>query len=190
MRYRIAPLLAALVLFVACGDDKPSGNTLNDDDADPTTTVESDPGESTATTATQKIATRQILAKLVVQVDDALRVANAAARPCIVGPREQCVGEAQDAYTRLDDLAGAVRFVLDGSTIEGGELYVGPPEPSAVALIDRSLAVSDDAKAKSASAQTACLPQPGDGCADASAALDAALIELLKNTNDWREFAS
>jgi hypothetical protein len=187
MRYRIIGVLAlASLLLGGCGgDDTPRGNTLDDDDR--TTTTESD-DDPTTTEAAEPVSTRQILARLVVQVDDALRASNASARPCIVGPAEQCTGPALDAYTRLDDLAGALRFVLDGATNPDSDLYAGRAADDAVGLIDASRAVSDDAKAKSAAAQQACLPTPGAGCAEANAALDAALVELLKDTNGWRDF--
>lgn len=179
MRHRIAVLLAALVLLLACGDDdKPHGNTLDD-------TTTTDDG---ASTTVEPRSTRQVLARLVVQVDDALRVANAAARPCVVGPREQCVGDALKQYDHLDDLAGALRYALDSATNPESALYSGRAADDAVALIDTSLAISDDTKAKALAAQEACLPTPSDACEDASAVLDAAIGELLKDMNAWRDF--
>ena len=175
MRYRLAPLLAALALLGACGGD--DSDDSDDGGDEPTTT--------TAAAEPTPVADGPVIARIVVQIDDQLRPLLATARPCIQSDAAACTGEALKAYQQLDDLAGATDL-LNSVVTEGASMYSGELDPSLAGRFDETLNLGTTAREASEAAQAACLPDFGAGCAEANAALDAALIDLLKNFNAWR----
>jgi hypothetical protein len=104
---------------------------------------------------------------------------------CIHGPFDQCTGRPRDAYTTLDDLAGAVSLLTQAVT-KGNSFYVGELPDDLIGLYDTSLDAGASAKEASADAQRACLPTPSKECDAASKKLDDALISLYKVFNQWR----
>lgn len=181
-RITAAVLAVAAVAFVAsCG-----GGSDTKDDSTTSSTASTSTSVASGPTTTALVARPHSLAAIVVQIDDQLRRNVALADACIHGTHEGCTGDAQHAYTTLDDLAGAVPL-LEQAVTKGSSFYVGELPDDLVALYDQTLDAGVSAKAASAAAQKACLPAPTATCDEASAALDDAIIELYKDFNEWRK---
>lgn len=177
MRYRrIAGIVLLISLAAGCG----GGDDTADDTT--TTTIESAP------TTQEPTSTGQILAKLVVQIDDHLGGLNQEASVCINGPFTECVGESLAAYGHLDDDVKAVGFILKSATDPSNDLYSGRVADDVVGLFDESINAGAEALTKTEAAQAVCIPSFPSGCLAANDKMETALIDLQKLFNQWRTY--
>lgn len=181
-----AALVAITVAVAACGgSDGKSADRTTSTSTTASSATTTTAGGPTTTGESRFIAGPHALAAIVVQIDDQMRRNADIADACIHGPRDACTGKTQDAYTTLDDLAGAVSLLTQAVT-KGNSFYVGDLPDELVGIYDASLDAGATTKAASADAQRACLPTPSAACDGASKKLDDALITLFKIFNQWR----